>query len=81
MCLHLPASGGRARDGDGLADAVQLAAMALSPLAALSLPLATNEAWQSSARDFGVGLKQRCAGGIPSQIWIVLTSFDTPISL
>jgi len=36
-----------------------LAAMAMSPLAALSLPLVQNESWQSSARDFGAKVREK----------------------
>lgn len=37
----------------------QLAAMAMSPLAALSLPLVQNESWQSSAREFGASVRHK----------------------
>lgn len=38
---------------------LQLAAMALSPLAALSLPLVQNEGWMQSMREFGENLRRR----------------------
>lgn len=38
---------------------LQLAAMAVSPIAALSLSMVNNEGWQASARDFGESLRNR----------------------
>lgn len=37
----------------------QLAAMALSPLAALSLPILQNDEWRDSARQFGDSVRAR----------------------
>jgi hypothetical protein len=43
---------------------MQLAAMALSPLAALSLPLVNNEGWLQSMREFADQLRRKVRVGI-----------------
>lgn len=46
---------------------MQLAAMALSPLAALSLPLAQSESWQTSAREFADKIRERLQQSVSSE--------------
>ena len=46
------------RDGENAPSQRMMAAMALSPIAAMSLPLLQNEEWAQSMRDFGQSIRQ-----------------------